>query len=185
MRVSIKDMASLQGIDPAFVETYLASKGWERVTNIPNKASIWAIGKDDPIQITLPTNRNFRDFPTRIGEVLQAIESVENRSQLFILTDLLNVNSDVVRIRIDTLKTTNNNLPIEDGFAVIQGAQNLLGATARAVVKPSPYFAGGKPAEVSTFLKNSLLGQAEPGSFVVTIIAPIKKTIEDPVQMSY
>ena len=90
MRTTIRDIDILKSINPLEVAGYLKTQGWQQQSQINDIASIWTLEvyEGEIVEILLPLNSDFRDFPTRMSEVLQNLEIVEHRSQLEIINNL-------------------------------------------------------------------------------------------------
>src|SRR5690242_8598417 len=99
MRVAIQDSHALRSVLPRDLVAYLQAKGLTEVEVNEGVFSTWR--KPDLLdgpEILVPLDRDFRDYPIRIGEVLHALEVIEGRSQLEILSDIQAVTSDVLRV---------------------------------------------------------------------------------------
>lgn len=107
----------------------------------------------------------------RVGEALQALEAVEERSQVEIVNDLQHVSADVIRIRAEG--TPNSTLGIEDGVQFISSIRELILAAACGTVAKRRHFATRKPPEAVEYLRRVELGHTERGSYVAAIVSPV------------
>jgi hypothetical protein len=97
MIVTIRDPEILKSLNPEQVKAYLRSRHWEEQRQIEEQASLWikCIEGDEAVEILLPLRPDFLDFPRRMAEVLKALETVEQVSQLDILSDLFTTAANV------------------------------------------------------------------------------------------
>ena len=92
MTNAIRDIETLKSIEPKQIIAYLKRTGWQKETSIPDKAEIWVLKKEDSdqdcVDILLPLNTSFEDYPLRMSEILVTLEIIEDRSQKEILQDI-------------------------------------------------------------------------------------------------
>jgi hypothetical protein len=85
----VTDSKVLGSFDPDVVSRYLRETGWtearERRTGV-----VWARQMNDGVATAfVPKDQDFADYPIRMTEVLAVLAVVEDRSQLAVLSDLL------------------------------------------------------------------------------------------------
>ncbi len=94
MANAIHDIETLKSIQPEQIIAYFKRTGWQKETSIPEKAEIWIFKKEDSdkdcVDILLPLNTSFQDYPIRMSEILMTLEKIENRSQKEIFKSLTN-----------------------------------------------------------------------------------------------
>lgn len=176
MKATIRDAEILKAIDPSQVASYLEMKGWHRESLIPEKASIWTFADEageEIAEVLLPLNPRFRDFSARMSEVLQALESIEQRSQLEIFESLVRALSDVIGIRLSHHDFDDGTIPLNDGVKLVKNAKDMLLSAACSTVDPQAYFERKKPVQANQYLKGVRFGQTERGSFILNIVSPI------------
>jgi hypothetical protein len=132
-------------------------------------------GNDE--EIVLPLREEVGDFALRVSEVLKVLESVEHRSQLEILRDLLTSSSDLIRVRASTGQTTNGSIPLDLAVLFVEEARDLMLAAACSTVGPRAYYARRKPAQANDYLRGVRMGQTERGSYVLTILSPVPPSL--------
>ncbi|MEH2349342.1 MAG: hypothetical protein V7K55_15400 [Nostoc sp.] len=176
MKATIRDIDVLKSINPLEVASYLETQGWKEQRQINDIASLWTLelAQGDNVEILLPLNPEFRDFSARMGEVLQNLEIVENRSQLEIITNLKTPLAEIVQISVNHSEIINGSIPISQGVQLFESAKKLMWSAASSAVQPKPYFKGGSFSEVTDYMQNLRLGHTKEGSYVLTIISPLK-----------
>ena len=91
VRATVTDREGLGSLDPAAVRRYLRQTGWHEV-DVHDCGSTWrlAAGRTDDPEIDI-SNRRLGDHAARMAGLLFALSSVEDRSQLAVLSDLLDI----------------------------------------------------------------------------------------------
>ncbi|MFN6559681.1 MAG: hypothetical protein RMY28_007725 [Nostoc sp. ChiSLP01] len=91
MIVTVRDPDILSNLDPQILTSYLQTKGWYQENQVDTKESVWIKTTDsgEEFDITLPLNPGIRSYALRMAEILAILETVEVRSQLDILSDLI------------------------------------------------------------------------------------------------
>jgi hypothetical protein len=189
MKAFIQDAEALKSIAPTQVVTYLQEKGWHQDEFIENKASFWTLkgNEAEVTELLVPAHSRFRDFPLRISEILKTLSSIEGRSQIEIFNDLINLFSDVVRIRLAHYEFQDGTVPLNNGYNLIRYAREMMLSAACSTVSSKRHFEKKKPSEANEYLKKAKFGQTEQGSYILTIISPIpfgeaKDTSKDPFE---
>jgi hypothetical protein len=90
VKVTVRDSQILQTIEPNVLESYLQINGWHKQRQF-YEGFIWNKKNDagQEGQILLSHHKEFADFAEVMCQNLKALEVVENRSQLEILSDLI------------------------------------------------------------------------------------------------
>ena len=177
MRALITDSNLLKSINPIYAVAYLRARGWEMTALVEDRFSVWHTSRDEDAEILMPIRASAPDFVSVMARTLKQLESVEERSQLEIIRDLMNSGFDVVRIASQSPATRDGTVRIEDGLKIFENAREMLLAAACATVKPRPVFHSRKPQQATDFLRKARFGQTEVGSFVLTILAPITPSL--------
>ena len=80
------------------ITRYLKLQGWVRRVDFPNPKLIVFDGPNDrhneAIQIVLPSDENYLDYPTRLQELLDSLSDMEERPVTAIIKDIKNPNID-------------------------------------------------------------------------------------------
>ena len=96
MKVTVRDSHILKTIEPNVLEAYLLIDGWHKQRQF-YEGFIWHKKNDwgQEGQILLPPHKEFDDFAEVMCQNLKALEIIEHRSQLEILSDLITALPDV------------------------------------------------------------------------------------------
>lgn len=175
MSASTRELETLKTLRPLDLVQYLRVHQWHEYRQVPDKASYW-LGKDaagEEFEILLPLRPDFADYSLRVAEVLQTLETAEERSQEDILHDLSHTNADVVRVRTHLDEVDVDGIQLDEGVQLYQRARDLWIAAACATRHPQPAFANRKPNAVLESARNVRFGQPERGSYVLTIISTL------------
>lgn len=175
MKANIQDIDIIKSINPLEVAGYLTTQGWQQKSQINDIASIWTleVGQGENVEILLPLNPDFRDFTTRMLEVLQNLEIVEHRSQLEIINNLKTPLAEIIQISVNHSEIINGSIPISQGVQLFESAKKLMWSAASSAVEPRPYFKGSF-SEVTDYMQKLRLGHTKEGSYVLTIISPLQ-----------
>jgi hypothetical protein len=158
---------------------YLRTKGWTQESEISNKASLWVLpGNHD---LTVPARRELGDYTLRVSEVLSTLSRVEDRSQLEVLRDIQTTSADLVRIRATNDRAEAGALPLEDAVRFVENTREMFLSAACAAIEKRPVYAKRKPQAAMDYLRHVQLGQTERGSFVLTVLSPVRPELR-PVQ---
>jgi hypothetical protein len=172
LKATIRDSQTLELIRPEDVQAYLSARAWNNVRPSGEYAFLYRrIIDDRKYDLLVPSTNEIDDFPQRIADIVRTLESVEDRSQLEIISDLARVRSDVVRIR--RADAADGTLLLEDGAMLIKSAYETVLAAACSAATPRVYYRGKKPAKATQYMEKARLGQSERGSYVVTVISPV------------
>ena len=89
MRAIITDRDALLRVQVPELEQYLKRNGWRLSVTTP-KATLWTLehSAGEQFEIELPLNSKVRDYPIRVSEIFQTLDTVEGRSQLDIFNEL-------------------------------------------------------------------------------------------------
>lgn len=177
MKASITDPELLRSINPSYAVAYLRAQGWEMSNIVDERFSVWHTHKDEAAEILLPLRATAPDFVSVMARTLRQLESVEERSQLEILRDLMNSGFDLIRIATQSPATRDGTVRIEDGLKIFENTREMILAAACAAVQPRSVFHSRKPQQATDFLRKARFGQTEVGSFVLTVLAPITPTL--------
>ena len=98
MKVTVRDSSVLKTVEPHILETYLRTAGWRETARIlDDAAGVWRLKKDGfhEFEILLPLKPDWVDYAARISDALKTLESVENRSQIEILGELITKTNNI------------------------------------------------------------------------------------------
>lgn len=175
MRASVSDREQLQSLDPVEIASYLQAKGWQQTESGYERAACWSFETNagESLDVLVPTDATVGDFALRMSELLQALEQVEQRSQMEILSDIQYARSDVVRLRRAEEGNAVGGIPLVDGEKLIGEAVTLMTAAACAAIYPGRVMSAKQASQASEYLQHVKMGQTERGSFVLTIVSPL------------
>ncbi|WP_293151904.1 MULTISPECIES: hypothetical protein [unclassified Microcoleus] len=90
MKVTFQDSETLQTVNLNQVRNYLQIHGWNEDQPFLENAMLWHKSvAGEEFEILLPNQQNLGDYAARIRETIAILESVESRSKLEILADLI------------------------------------------------------------------------------------------------
>jgi hypothetical protein len=91
MKVIVRDGEIFRNIELEQLQDYLQSHGWHFDRPFLDNATIWVKqeAQRGQFEIMLPDRENLGDYVTRINEAIETLATVENRSQLEIISSLI------------------------------------------------------------------------------------------------
>jgi hypothetical protein len=152
-------------LQPRLVSAYLSSKGWQTTQD-----GHWS-HSGYPDQLTAPSD----DSVT--SELVQQLATLEQRPASRVLTEISHADADI--LRIVPAGAGSDTLFLEQGNRLLRGAQKLLTAGARTVMEPMASLVGKKPREVTAYLKTLQLGIAEPDTYTLALLSPLREVDQE------
>lgn len=175
MKAIVTDADLLRAVSPADVEAYLQASGWEpafqRLTG-----TTWVRRRDGGAETYtfVPRTAEFADYARRLGELLDTLSEVEQRSELDVLADLSSAGSDTVHIRVVGQLTTGGRIPLPLGARLIDGARELFTAAACSAVRPMPVYDFRREGQATKYVAEQVqLASAPPSSYAISILSPV------------
>lgn len=175
MKVTIIDRAVLASVPSGGLAAWLRATGWALVRTEPDRLAIYErpSSDGDAFEVLVPLRSDLRDYHLRIGEALATLAEAEGRAQLDVLRDVMQAQTDVVRIALDGPSTGEGSIALDAGARVFAHARDLMLAAACASIDPRTVWATRKPAQATDYLRALRFGPTERGSFVLTVESPV------------
>ena len=113
------------------MQLYLASQGWRRDdASSTAQGNVYRYPAFPDAEALLPARRELADYTERMGDVVQMLAAVEQRSVWQVMADLLTPPADVLRLQITAQDATLGTVPLAEGIRLIEGGKELLLAAA-------------------------------------------------------
>lgn len=173
VKATIHDSARQHAVRTHDIVAYLRARRWREREYHEGQYAVWERKIDgEAVEILLPLNNAYRDYDTRIAEVLRTLEAVEQRSQLDILFDLRTVTHDVTRISADGEALIDGTISLQGGAQFVACVQRLVLAAASGAVQPRSVYGASFPEAAAAFVQQVRIGIVH-GSFTVAVCMPI------------
>ncbi|BES70458.1 hypothetical protein RE428_14760 [Marinobacter nanhaiticus D15-8W] len=174
---SFETNRAVEDIVPNQLAKYLIATGWIDDGAISNKAKIWHRPEEAyfDLEVIQPLNSELRDYYLRVSEAIQVISEFEERTFGRITEEIINYDSDIIKVRVVSPDVEGGAIPIDDGVLLFERAKDLLVSSTLSAFKKKKFFSGSWPAAARDFLDTLRFGQTERGSYVVNVIAPLIK----------
>lgn len=171
---ALPSLHTLQSMKINDIVTYLEANDWEMKDDARNLMK-WVHEGEKRKVILLPTNKSFDDFNEVMFRALQGIAYVEDKKLNEVVTDIMQIVDDVLRVRVSGMYTQDGTIPIEQGVELIQRTKEMLIAVSNATAakEPKPIYYGVRSDDTNDFIKNVKLGQTEVGSYIITAHSPL------------
>lgn len=171
--MNFSDDARVEDITPEDIRLYLQGNNWEETDVVDEFLSVWK-RSDVRRELFVPRTTRADDYNSQLTVIAHILSKDEGRDTRQVLADMRHMNSDVIRLRIDTTAFDRGTIGFEKAADIIAATHGMLGAAARAAIAPQNHFTAPRPpSEVSDYLSATRLGQTEPGSFIFTVISPV------------
>ena len=155
------------------VHAYLSANGWRRADALRREtADVYLCTEDDREAAFVPASEEYGDYGIRIYQIAEQIGRVEGRRRQAVLADLSLAEWDLVRLRLPTAYG-DNTVRLADGAAVLEESKKLLLAAACSANRPRRMYRAGRNRRATEYLDRVRLGQTEPGSFLINLLAPV------------
>ena len=178
MRVRIIDADALRTLSLVDIRSYLASQNWQSAGRYGDVATIYQHSLDGAeAEILLPIRETLADLPARLTEIISTLADVERRDELSVFRDLVFSGFDVVRFRAPGSET-DGTIALQSGVALYDNARDVVAAAANAEVKRSRVFRGNTSEKAKVYLDSLRLGQTEIGSYILTVLSPVRPGLE-------
>ena len=177
MNISATDIAFASSVTPRGVHAYLAANGWVKLgASRGDTGDVYCLREDERASVLVPASAEFADYVTRLMQLAETLGRVENRGHSTVLTDLSLAEVDLIRVRL--LKThDDSSIPLSAGVGLLDESRKLLLAAACSTDRPQRLFRAGRNQKAANYVDAVRLGQTEPGSFVVNLLAPVTPSL--------
>ena len=173
MNIEATDIALAESVTPRGVHAYLAANGWRKLGSYHgNTGDVYCLREDEREAVLVPASAKFADYVTRLMQLVDTLGRVENRRQSTVLTDLSLAEVDLIRVRLHRT-FDDSSIPLSAGVSLLDDSRKLLLAAACSASRPQRLFRAGRNQKAAAYIENVRLGQTEPGSFVVNMLAPV------------
>ncbi len=173
MKVRIDDKSTFQTVSFLDLTAYLRASGWKEI-DAEGTTSLWEFVKEENcLEVLVPKNESWRDYPTRVQEVFRVLGDVEERSELAILRDVGRVSSDAIRLRASNNGGNDGTILLSDAVQLSASGRGMLAAAACSADRPRRAYHSRKPSRVIRYVDSLRLDQSERGSYIFTILSPV------------
>ena len=168
MDVNIRDADALRAVTPAALSAYARAAGWSAGERY-RKHSVVYVGEGRP-EIIIPRTDRLGDYASIVATIIEMFAQVAEQDELTIYRSLVTADRDVVRVRV--AESDDGSVGLNDGAALIGGAQDMLLSVACSLGDPRAVYRAGANREAADLVRRMRLGQTDQGSFVVTLLTP-------------
>lgn len=177
MNIEATDIALAESVTPRGVHAYLAANDWMKLGPYHgNTGDVYCLREDERESVLVPASPEFADYVTRIMQLAETLGRVENRRQSAVLTDLSLTEVDLIRVRLPKAYD-DSSIPLSASVALLDESRKLLLAAACSASRPQRLFRAGRSQKAAAYVEQVRMGQTEPGSFVVNLLAPVTPSL--------
>lgn len=159
---------------------YLKDLGWKEIeSKRPNVKIFQQLVGDELYQANIPASRDLGDYNFAMYQAVEQIAKWSNKSTEHVLLELLNPLSDIIRFQVKEASVESGTIKVEDAIKLYENAKKLVTAAAMDYYKPSQYHLGRPDSIIQELIQNCRFGQTEIGSYIVSLVLPFTKELED------
>jgi hypothetical protein len=179
VKTKILDAVALASLSTTDLTAWLKASGWVLASTVRDRHYKFTKSlADETFEVEVPYNAALRDYHRRVGELLDVLEVVEERSQAVLLRDIRQAQVDITRLRLVSDATRRGRIPVEQGATFFAQARDLMLAAACATIDKRPVFTKRKPTQAMDFVRALKYGPSEEGSYVATIESPVPPALQ-------
>lgn len=165
------------------VQSYLRTRGWFSVGDVRDVAVVY--GHEGREQVMVPLDRTLGDYARVLGDLVDTLSKVEQRSPFELIEDLSTPPGDLVSFRVRSELVSSGTIPLLDALQIRESQRDLILSAAHSVIMPLPYFPRLGRAEPVELLARCREAQTARGSYISRVIIPVEPTVgrlplEDP-----
>lgn len=159
-------MDSLSSITVPMIKNYLCLQGWKINEKFPNRKII--LFQKDEFDLTIPINEAFKDYLSRLNDMIETLSIINNEPLNKIIDDILAVNLDRLEFRFVSESSQNGKLPLAYASQCFAALKNLIVSSACAERTLSPKCSRISKSDTSK-LDKFQLAQSKVGSYIINI----------------
>lgn len=173
MDVRIVDRDALSAVPRASLRAYLLGSGWTSDGTWGDYAEVLVIETvDGKLEIAVPLRETAPTYANEVGQAIELLSQIEERSQLDVHADIVAAGADVI-----TLGALNeigrSPFSLHQSAHLQRDAAALLTAAARSAERPRHAFAGPLSGEVTRFLDSVEIAPTPADRFGIAVHIPV------------
>lgn len=170
-------------IRPAEVVAYLRARGWKVADDGYQGGVLWELQTEaDTLEAFVPMAEGAPDYGTLVHRLVHTLARVERRDPIFILREMKESTSDIIRFRVALDGRESSRLPLSLAPRVFKAAHDVTISAANATMRRRSHYRKWT-RDVYEFAQQAEVGQTEPGSYVVRVLCPLKRLPEPQLQL--
>ena len=173
MDVRIVDRDALSAIPRASLRAYLLGSGWTSDGTWGDYAEVLVIETDDgKSEIAVPLRETVRTYANEVGQAIDLLSQIEERSQLDVHADVVAAGADVITLGVLN-EVGRGPFSLHQSAYLQRDAAAMLTAAARSAERPRPAFAGTLSGKVTRFLDSIEIAPGPVDRFGIAVHIPV------------
>ena len=162
-------------IAPTNLRDYVKAQGWVLVKEAAkDRLYVLTNPRFDRRQLVFPMDTTAPDYAEAVMLVMEKLATMEARPLQSVLKSLLEVSDDSLAFRVSSPRAEEQSLPLSFVGLMLEGARQMLLASACTVLKPQVHHPRLSRAEAQQFLESARFRHTQPGSFVLNVSCPVQ-----------
>lgn len=159
---------------PTDARDYARSLGWEVLSEALKHRRYLLTHPDMPYrQVMIPMDATVPDYGEAMQIALEKLAELHGLSLGQVVLAVQTAREDTLRYRITSARWSMESLPLSFAASLLQGAQQMLMASACTVLKPQAHHPRLHRSEAQQVVDSARFNQTERGSFVLSVSCPI------------
>lgn len=179
-RQSNRDLASIDAISPERLSLMLETSGWRLVgkrTGVYRRYAPPGDGSERDSNLIVPLNVGAPDFAFQMHAAHTTLINNDKALWSKVFNTVTNTTADQFKFSKETAAPSGF-IQWSQGERMFGQAKSTLVAGAKSHVERAPYYANRLSQFAKRFLDSTLMGQTEPGSYIVNAFVPIDEHIQ-------
>lgn len=162
-------------IAPTDLRDYAKAQGWALLKEAAkDRLYVMTNERFAGRQLVFPMDTSAPDYAEAVSLAVDKLAALEQKTRLQLIQNLTEVSDDTVAFRVSSPVLQQPFIPLAFAGAMVSGAQQLLLASACAVLKPQAHHPRLSRSEAQQFLHTTRFRHTRPGSFVLNVSCPVQ-----------
>lgn len=165
---------TFSALAPTDARDFATSLGWEVLPEALKHRRYVLTHPDMPYrQLMIPMDASVPDYGEAMQIAMEKLAELHGLSLGHVIMAVWTAREDTLRYRITSARWSMNSLPLSFAASLLQGAQQMLMASACTVLKPQAHHPRLHRSEAQQVVDSARFNQTERGSFVLSVSCPI------------
>lgn len=161
-------------IPPTYLRDYAKARGWTQVAEaVADRLYVMNHVAYAPRQLVFPMDTTVSDYRDAVEAVVDTLAHLERRTKDAVRESLAESADDAIAFRMDASGPSEGYLPLAFATDAMEGARQMLLASACTVVRPRAHHPRLRNTEAKQFIDAVRFRHTQRGSFVLNVSCPV------------
>ena len=177
MTLPIQDKAALSQLSVRNLHDYARSRNWSEQETWGDRAIVYSLGTGDvDLELLVPLRDSFADYAERVANIIATLAISEDRPELEVYFDLVEISSDVIRLS-SSGRPDDHMLSLSEFSSLYAHSHELVTAAARAVETPKAAYRGNISKGVADYLSRLTPVRTSGSDYSLTLHSPVTRPL--------